>query len=146
MLLGYIASASAQIAISGTICTKEGGEAVADVNVMLQNSNRTLLYGYAITDANGRYSLSYSGDATTLEVVITGFNIKSTSKAIEAKSQRVDFEVEYSALEIREVVVNAESVTRQSDTLTYNVATFINVTDRSIGDVLRKMPGLSVVK
>lgn len=144
MLLGYIASASAQIAISGTICTKEGGEAVADVNVMLQNSNRTLLYGYAITDANGRYSLSYSGDATTLEVVITGFNIKSTSKAIEAKSQRVDFEVEYSALEIREVVVNAESVTRQSDTLTYNVATFINVTDRSIGDVLRKMPGLSV--
>lgn len=145
LLLGVcVTSAYAQITISGHICDKDSGEGVSDVNVMLQNDKRTILYGYAISDANGDYTVSYNGDAQTLQIVVTGFNIQGQSKSITAKSQRVDFNIEYSALEIREVVVNAESVSRQSDTLTYNVATFINVTDRSIGDVLRKMPGLTV--
>jgi hypothetical protein len=113
---------------------------------MLQNDNCTLLYDYAISDADGNYSVSYSGDDQTIKIIITGFNIKGESKSIIVKSQQVDFEVEYSALEIREIVVNAESVHRQADTLTYNVSSFINITDRSIGDVPRKMPGLSVTE
>lgn len=139
-------SVTAQVTISGQVRAKGSGEGVSDVNVMLQNDKRTVLYGYTITDAEGNYLISYSGDAATIEVVITGFNIKGQSRNITAKSQRVDFDVEYSALEIREVVVKAESVRRQADTLSYNVSSFISVTDRSIGDVLRKMPGLSVAE
>ena len=139
-------SLSAQVTISGQIREKDSDKGVADVNVMLQNDNCTLLYDYAISDADGNYSVSYSGDDQTIKIIITGFNIKGESKSILAQTQRVDFDVEYSALEIREVVVNAESVHRQADTLTYNVSSFINVTDRSIGDVLRKMPGLSVAE
>ena len=147
LLLGVcVTSAYAQITISGHICDQDSGAGVSDVNVMLQNDKRTILYGYAISDANGDYTVSYNGDAQTLQIVVTGFNIQGQSKSITAKSQRVDFNIEYSALEIREVVVNAESVQRQSDTLSYNVSSFINVTDRSIGDVLRKMPGLSVAE
>ena len=137
---------SAQVTISGQIREKDSDKGVADVNVMLQNDNCTLLYDYAISDADGNYSVSYSGDDQTIKIIITGFNIKGESKSIIVKSQQVDFEVEYSALEIREIVVNAESVHRQADTLTYNVSSFINITDRSIGDVLRKMPGLSVTE
>lgn len=139
-------SVTAQVTISGQVRAKGSGEGVSDVNVMLQNEKRTVLYSYTISDANGNYSVSYGGDAATIEVVITGFNIKGQSRNITAKTQRVDFDVEYSALEIREVVVKAESVHRQADTLSYNVSSFINVTDRSIGDVLRKMPGLSVAE
>lgn len=144
--IGCAFCASAQVSISGCVRAVGSDEGVSDVNVMLQNEKHTVLYGYAISDADGNYSVSYSGDATTIEIVITGFNIKGQSKSILAQTQRVDFDVEYSALEIREVVVNAESVQRQSDTLSYNVSSFINVTDRSIGDVLRKMPGLSVAE
>ena len=139
-------SLSAQVTISGQIREKDSDKGVADVNIMLQNDNCTLLYDYAISDADGNYSVSYSGDDQTIKIIITGFNIKGESKGIIVKSQQVDFEVEYSALEIREIVVNAESVHRQADTLTYNVSSFINITDRSIGDVLRKMPGLSVTE
>lgn len=144
--IGCAFCASAQVSISGCVRAVGSDEGVSDVNVMLQNEKHTVLYGYAISDVDGNYSVSYSGDATTIEIVITGFNIKGQSKSILAQTQRVDFDVEYSALEIREVVVNAESVQRQSDTLSYNVSSFINVTDRSIGDVLRKMPGLSVAE
>ncbi len=145
-LISCAISLSAQVTISGQIREKDSDKGVADVNVMLQNDNCTLLYDYAISDADGTYSVSYSGDDQTIKIIITGFNIKGESKSIIVKSQQVDFEVEYSALEIREIVVNAESVHRQADTLTYNVSSFINITDRSIGDVLRKMPGLSVTE
>lgn len=145
-LMSCAISLSAQVTISGQIREKDSDKGVADVNVMLQNDNCTLLYDYAISDADGNYSVSYSGDDQTIKIIITGFNIKGESKSIIAQTQRVDFDVEYSALEIREVVVNAESVHRQADTLTYNVSSFINITDRSIGDVLRKMPGLSVAE
>lgn len=121
--------------------TKEG---VADANIMLQDAEGKALYDYCISDSDGNYSLEYSGTERTLRVVVTGFNLKPQSREIEVGAQRVDFEVEYSDLEIKEVVVRAASVERNSDTITYNVATFINASDRSIGDVLRKMPGLTV--
>ena len=137
-------SATAQVVITGQVRELSSGKGVSDVNVMLQNPTRTVLYCYTISDVEGNYSVTYDGDASTLEVVITGFNIKGQSRTINAQSQRVDFEVEYSDLEIKEVVVRAASVERRSDTLTYNVASFITISDHSIGDVLRRMPGISV--
>lgn len=108
LLLGVcVTYAYAQITILGHICDQDSGEGVSDVNVMLQNDKRTILYGYAISYANGDYTVSYNGNAQTLQIVVTGFIIQGQSKSITAKSQRVDFNIEYSVLEIREVVVNA---------------------------------------
>lgn len=111
---------------------------------MLQDLQGQSLYDYCISDKDGKYSLKYDGEDDKLKVTVTGFNISSQARIIEASSQRVDFDVEYSDLEIKEVVVRAASVERHSDTITYNVASFINASDSNIGDVLRKMPGLTV--
>ncbi len=137
-------STSAQVVIYGNVRAKGTKEGVADANIMLQDVEGKTLYDYCISDSDGNYSLEYSGTEKALKVVVTGFNLNPQSREIELGAQRVDFEVEYSDLEIKEVVVRAASVERHSDTITYNVATFINASDRSIGDVLRKMPGLTV--
>ena len=137
-------SASAQVVIYGSVRAIGTAEGVADANIMLQDVEGKTLYDYCISDSDGNYSLEYSGKERALRVVVTGFNLKPQSREIEVGAQRVDFEVEYSDLEIKEVVVRAASVERHSDTITYNVATFINASDRSIGDVLRKMPGLTI--
>lgn len=104
------------------------------------------MYGYAITKEDGAYSLTYNGNADSLLIVVTGFNIKEQTRAVDARSQRVDFLVETGELKIREVTVKAPPVTRQSDTLTYNVEKYADITDHSIGDVLKKMPGIEVAK
>ena len=62
------------------------------------------------------------------------------------RTQRVDLSVETGELKIREVRVEAPAVVRRSDTLTYTVAKYADVADHSIGDVLRKMPGIEVAK
>ena len=144
IMLFTAVSASAQVVIYGSVRAMGTKEGVADANIMLQDAEGKALYDYCISDSDGNYSLEYSGTEKALRVVVTGFNLKPQSREIEVGALRVDFDVEYSDLEIKEVVVRAASGERHSDTITYNVATFINASDRSIGDVLRKMPGLTV--
>ncbi|MDE5858029.1 MAG: hypothetical protein K2H32_06710, partial [Muribaculaceae bacterium] len=45
---------------------------------------------------------------------------------------------------LKEVTVKADRIREQGDTITYNVGTFAQQQDRSIGDVLKRMPGISV--
>lgn len=146
MLLSGSFTASAQATISGTVRDAKTRRGVASVNVMLQNTARRAIYGYTITKNDGSYSLQYAGKADTIVVVVTGFNIKEQTRTVPARTQTVDLWVEEGALNIREVTVKAQSVERHSDTLSYNVASFASVTDRSIGDVLKKMPGIEVGK
>lgn len=145
MSLG-ISVVHAQVTVTGTIWDKGRTKALGSVNIMLQNPARRVMYGYAITKDDGTYTLTYNGKADTLLLVVTGFNIKEQARTIMARTQRVDFAVETSELKIREVVVKAPPVTRQSDTLTYNVNKYADITDHSIGDVLKKMPGIEVAK
>lgn len=139
-----VVNTSAQVVISGLTREAKSREAIAGVNVMLQDVQRGVMYGYSISNDKGEYSITYKGQADSLQVVVTGFNIKQQSCVIKAQTQRIDFNVEYEEMKIREVTVLAKSVERQSDTIVYNVSNYANVTDRSIGDVLRKMPGISV--
>ena len=47
---------------------------------------------------------------------------------------------------LKEVTVKASKVRERGDTITYNVATFADQNDRSIGDVLSRIPGFEVNK
>ena len=45
-------------------------------------------------------------------------------------------------IRLKEVTVKAKKIRQRGDTLIYQVATFAKDGDRSIGDVLKKMPGI----
>jgi len=50
------------------------------------------------------------------------------------------------AIALKEVTIKASKVREHGDTLTYNVASFADQNDRSIGDVLARVPGFEVNK
>ncbi len=62
----------------------------------------------------------------------------------------VDFPVtvymEPGSIQLKEVAVKADRIREQGDTITYNVGSFAQQQDRSIGDVLKRMPGIDVAK
>ena len=49
-------------------------------------------------------------------------------------------------INLKEVTVKAKKIRQRGDTLVYSVATFAKEEDRSIGDVLKKMPGIQVAE
>lgn len=129
--------------ISGSI-TEKNGEVVAGANVLVQSADGKRLFSYGSSDGEGRYEVRFRSDADSVSVSVIGFNLAKVSKVVPANIGRLDFSVEYSALKIKEVKVEASAIDRKKDTVTYYVANFKDSTDRSIGDVLMKLPGIEV--
>ena len=146
LFIGSFANASAQerMVVEGTVFDVENKKTVESANVSLQSKDGKSLYGFALTDAQGKYRIVYHGMQDSLAVFVSGFNVKSQRCFIANVSQTVDFHVEMSNIQIREVVVVPKTIERRQDTISYNVLKFKDLTDRSIGDVLRKMPGIEV--
>lgn len=136
-----------QVSIDGYVKDIHSKNGVPDVNVMLQTKDGKGLFGYTITDVDGKYSLKYSGQSDSLRIAVAGLNIKAVYVVIPATSrQNLDIHVQYEALKIKEVVVKANPAKRNSDTISYYVSSYIDSIDRSIGDVLKKMPGIEVAQ
>ncbi|MEZ7874614.1 MAG: carboxypeptidase-like regulatory domain-containing protein [Bacteroidales bacterium] len=135
-----------QVTISGVVRDKTTKDKVPAVNVLLKTKDGKSIHSYTTTKDDGTYQLRYSGSADSIMINVVGFNIKAQKITVARKNQSVNFLIEEEVLQIREVIVKAEPITRRSDTLNYYVARFIDSLDRTIGDVLKKMPGIDVEK
>lgn len=135
---------NAQLLISG--CVKNGsGESVEGAIVTLFSLPDSSILSYQITGVDGKFTVS-SGDSTSdsLMVRLSGFNIKTKAKTVQNKSQNMDLVAVEDILELKEVLVKAEKIWGDKDTLNYLVASFLTNRDVSIGDVLKRLPGISV--
>lgn len=145
LVISYAESFS-QIVISGSVKYAGNLSAVDLANVMVEDPGTKTVIGYATTGVNGQFSISCKTKSNTLTITVAGFNIARTSQTIKAHSQNVNIIVEYREMMLREIVIKAKPIKRTGDTLTYYVSKFADSLDHSIGDVLKKMPGISVDK
>ena len=145
-LISLSLSSRAQVSpfsLTGKIADTSGN-GVDGTNVMLRKPGSTAMIGFTLSEPDGTYSLSVNTESDTLQVIVSGFNISSQSKIVTRKTGRADFTVSIQQQTIREAKVTADPIKRGGDTLTYYVSQFKEETDRSIGDVLKKMPGIEV--
>ena len=100
---------------------------------------------YALTDGQGRFELSLkarpvSGDS--VKVSMLGYATETV--ALPPHGKELYVEMRPQALNIKEVVVRAPKVNLFGDTVEYNVQSFVEQQDKSISDVLKRMPGVEV--
>ncbi|MGP1481680.1 MAG: hypothetical protein ACTTJL_08320 [Hoylesella enoeca] len=111
--------------------------------VLLQPSDSSMV-AYTMTDKQGRYSLHAVTALSELLIKVTGFNVKRQLAHIKACSQTLDFSVEEENMVLREVVVKSRKLWGNRDTLNYLVSAYTRDRDRTIGDVLRQLPGITI--
>ena len=100
---------------------------------------------FATSNAEGRFSLTVPGVVgCRLEVSLMSY--RRQSFPLDSVSLPLTVLMEPGAIELREVAVKADRIREQGDTVTYNVGSFAQQADRSIGDVLKRMPGIDVSK
>ena len=145
--LCYLAAASAQTVISGTVqyADKEGGPA-AGIGVMLMSIDGKSMFGFQNTDAEGAFSLTYRGSTDSLLIRCHALDIKQLERRIVARTQYLRLAVESAPLSIAEARVKEPPMRQRGDTLVFTVAQYLDSTDRAIADVLKKMPGIYVEK
>ncbi len=135
----------AQRTISGIVRYAKSGETVVGANVIFQAPDGKTVYGFDITGADGKFLFESNIPADSVRIMVTGFNLKKYFRIVPLPTTFLDFQVEFEETTLKEAMVRAEPVTRRSDTLTYFVSAYADsLVDRSIGDVLKKMPGIDV--
>ena len=142
MLASFNATAQIQINVSGIVVEEDSNEPLTGASVILRNVNGRILK-YTTTDVNGRFSFfTPEINGCTLDVSMMSF-AKQIVK-LDSVQLPVTIVMEASATMLKEVAVKADRIREQGDTITYTVGSFAQAQDRSIGDVLKRMPGIDV--
>ena len=133
--------------IKGTV-KDSAGKAVPYASVNLRNSVSKRIIGYAVTDAGGAYTLQIPAGTPVSGLVVeaTSIGYKTLSRPIADVHVAYDFVMSISANQLRSVEIKSSRpvLRTHGDTLGYNVADFASTQDMVIGDVLKKLPGITV--
>lgn len=133
---------SEPIVVSGQV--RCGTEAVEGGIVSLLLPSDSSIVAYAMTDEDGHYSLQACTGPGEVLIRVAGFNVKRRTVRIKAQSQTLNFNVERESVMLREAVVKAQKLWGSRDTLNYLVSAYTRGHDRTIGDVLRQLPGITI--
>lgn len=136
---------SAQVQIGGMIKCKNEISYTQLCVTALHVHNKKII-GYTFPTETGRFTLSLSSDADSLILKISGLNIIAQTIQIKNMSQTLSIPVCERVLKLKEVVVKETKVWSGKDTVNYLVSAFTDKKDLVIGDVLKKMPGITVSK
>lgn len=128
---------------SGVVIEKDGKTPIAGVSVSLVTSNG-MLTAWGYTDNEGIYSVSLPKDKTAEKIYYSLLGYKKISIPLADFPSDGKIILEPEEFHLEEVKVTAQRIIEKQDTLVYSVAGFSQPQDRSIADVIAKMPGMEV--
>lgn len=135
-------SAVAQVNVSGTVVDKDSNEPLTGASVIVKGADGKIKK-YATSKGDGSFAMSLpSVSGCRLEVSMMSFAKKTIP--LDSVSFPITVYMEPGTTLLKEVTVKADRIREQGDTITYNVGSFAQQQDRSIGDVLKRMPGINV--
>lgn len=138
-----------QITIQGSVKdTLNKSIAGATITLVLKETKSTIAYTYS--DELGNFNLvvqdKFINSQCILSVSSLGFRTKEKLISISNTLNTTNhFILTISSEKLSEVIVQTKPpITTKKDTINYNVESYISNYDRSIGDVLQKLPGIEV--
>ena len=135
----------AQKTISGKVYG-EDKKPLPSASVTIEEIGKNAILSYAITDSKGNYSVTFTSKDAKVNVKVKAFNYKTTINQYDNATQTLNFTLEEQATEIKEVKLKTKLVTKRGDTISYDLKSFESKADRTLADVLKKMPGVEVNK
>lgn len=134
---------SAQSVITG-IVKSTNGSPVPSASVTVQEPGKETILAFGITNSKGEYRISVNSSQPNLVLKIKAYNFGASTQNITNKTQTVNFTIQPEVTEIEEVKIKTRIITKKGDTITYDLKSFENKSDRSLSDVLKKIPGIEV--
>lgn len=136
--------AVAQVNVTGTVIDREANEPVTGASVIVKGADGRIKK-FASSKSDGKFAMTVpSVTGCRLEVSMMSFAKQSIP--LDTATFPLTVYLEPGSIQLKEVAVKADRIREQGDTITYNVGSFAQQQDRSIGDVLKRMPGIDVAK
>lgn len=136
------AIAVAEVNVSGKVIDREKDKPLVGASVIVKGADGKIKK-FASSKADGGFAITMpSVNGCRLEVTMMSFAKQSIP--LDSVSFPITVYLEPGTTLLKEVTVKADRIREQGDTITYNVGGFAQQQDRSIGDVLKRMPGINV--
>ncbi|MDE7128329.1 MAG: carboxypeptidase-like regulatory domain-containing protein [Bacteroidales bacterium] len=128
----------------------ETGEPVHMATVYIVPEGDTLAAAFTFTDKKGSASLKdFAAGKYMMNIQMLGFRPYAKGLLLEANTHRtmsVALEQDLQELEGASITEMGDLVTVKGDTLIYNATSFNTASNSSLGELLKKMPGIEVEK
>ncbi|MFC1226184.1 hypothetical protein ACFE6N_20440 [Pedobacter sp. BG31] len=102
------------------------------------------MISFVLSDSEGRFRLSFVSKAKKLQLAVKAMNYETFYQSIENQTQQLNFNLRQKVIELAEVDVRKPPIVKKGDTLSYDLNSFASLQDRTLGDVLKKVPGIEV--
>ncbi|WP_407404018.1 carboxypeptidase regulatory-like domain-containing protein [Chryseobacterium sp.] len=142
-LLFFSILTMAQKTVSGKV-TDEDGIAIPSASVTIEESGKDAILAYGITNSKGEYKVTFTTSDANVDLKVKAFNQKPLTKQISNSDQTLTFKLQSEATEIKEVQLKTKMITAKGDTISYDLKAFDSKNDRSLADVMKKIPGIEV--
>lgn len=135
-----------QAILSGKITDKLTGTPLSNVLVTVRPVGENKIVRYTQSSQDGKFEIKLASfpDNHVLHFSIMGY----ASQTIALSSDRFKYNVVLSeqATQLKEVIVKAPGIRQRGDTISYLVSSFADAQDKSLADVLKKLPGIEIEK
>jgi hypothetical protein len=121
---------------------------ISSANIQIANSETNKTVAFGVSDDFGLFAIAVKETGFyTLKITYLGFN--TLYKKIEINNQTnavFEFVLIENKNQLDELIIKAEStgMKQKGDTLTYSVENFMNGTEESLKDIIKKLPGLDI--
>ncbi len=145
LMLFFTVLTFAQKTVSGKI-TDDDGVAIPSASVTIEEPGKDAILAYAITNSKGEYKVTFTSAESNVDLKVKAFNQKPLTKQISNSDQNLNFKMQSEATEIKEVQLKTKMITARGDTISYDLKAFNSKNDRTLADVMKKIPGIEVNK
>jgi hypothetical protein len=151
LLWGLLRAAglAAQVPLSGQVIDQATRQPIARANVQLLSPTTPAVVAFAIADAQGKFSLPpQKAGPYVLKVTAVGY--LAEEKLITLSEEKNTFWVELNtdkARVLKEIVIDGyppSTFKVRGDTIFYNPEAVRDGTEKNLGELLKKLPGISV--
>jgi len=135
--------------IKGTVSDSLGQPIFANILIKKSEVTKNVIQ-YTITDDKGKYNISIKQPLDSLTIEVSSFGYKSQNKSInlinsEKRKYSFNFILEEELNQLNEVVLKTNKrIQIKNDTTVYNPNAFKDGTERTVEDLLKKLPGIEV--
>lgn len=144
MLMLVAVSAAAQVDVTGKVIATENNEPLVGASVIVKGADGKIRK-FSTSQGDGSFAMQVpSTDGCRLDVTMMGFEKRTIS--LDSVSFPLTVMLEPGTTLLKEVTVKADRIREQGDTIKYDVGSFAQTQDRSIGDVMKRMPGIDVAE
>lgn len=123
---------------------EEDGQPLPGVLVTLRKAASRRALSFGRSDSDGRFAIEYDHptEGFWLHFRMLGFR-EDSIRLIPGKSHYL-IRLREEVTELREVTVTVDPIRAEGDTIRYLVSNFSQIQDKSLADVLKRMPGIEV--